>query len=291
MWLTRNGATSMAVLALARRAADSSLAEWVAVYRAAFAMTFGVQLQYRVALAIWLLGLVLTPIVSLVVWMTVASSSGGQAGGYTAAGFAGYFLALLVINHLTFTWIAWDFEEEVRTGTLSAKLLRPIDPIHVYIADNLTYKIITMVVVAPVTVALALAFAPDADVTLANITVAALAIVLAGSLRFLVEYTLALAAFWTTRVFAINDLYYVPLFFFSGQLVPLTLLPDWMQKVGTLLPFRWMLSFPVEVVIGRVGITDILAGLCIQVAWIGAFAIIRTLVWRMGLRRYGAVGA
>ena len=291
MWSTRSGATSMAAFAPSRQTADSSIAEWVAVYRAAFAMTFGVQLQYRVALAIWLLGLVLTPIVSLVVWMTVATSSGGQAGGYTAAGFAGYFLALMVTNHLTFTWIAWDFEAEVRTGTLSAKLLRPIDPIHVYIADNLTYKIITMVVVAPATVALALAFAPDADITSTNIAFAAVAIVLAGSIRFLAEYTLALAAFWTTRVFAINDLYYVPLFFFSGQLVPLSLLPDWMQAIGSVLPFRWMLSFPVEVAIGRVRPNDILVGLSIQVAWIAAFALIRTAVWRVGLRRYGAVGA
>jgi ABC-2 type transport system permease protein len=197
----------------------------------------------------------------------------------------------MVTNHLTFTWIAWDFEADVRSGTLSAKLLRPIDPIHVYIADNLTYKIITMVVVAPATVALALAFAPDAEIAFANIAVAAVATVLAGTLRFLVEYTLALAAFWTTRIFAINDLYYVPLFFFSGQLVPLSLLPDWMQAVGTFLPFQWMLSFPVEVAIGRVRSDDIIVGLSIQVAWVVAFAIIRTVVWRSGLRRYGAVGA
>jgi hypothetical protein len=89
MWSTRSEATSVAKVATARRSADSSLVEWVAVYRAAFAMTFGVQLQYRVALAIWLLGLVLTPIVSLVVWMTVASSSGGQAGGIPQRGSPG----------------------------------------------------------------------------------------------------------------------------------------------------------------------------------------------------------
>ena len=254
-------------------------------------MTFGVQLQYRVALAIWLLGLVLTPVISLVVWTTVATSSGGQAGGYTAAGFAAYFLALMLTNHLTFTWIAWDFEAQVRNGTLSGHLLRPIDPIHMYVADNLTYKIITMVVVAPATAALAYVFAPEAEVSVASLSAAAVAIVLAGSLRFLVEYSLALAAFWTTRVFAINDLYYVPLFFFSGQLVPLSLLPDWMQGVGSVLPFRWMLAFPVEVAVGRISLDDTVIGYAAQAMWIAVFATVRIALWRLGLRRYGAVGA
>ena len=281
----------MVAIEQSRGASRGTLSEWVSIYRAAFAMTFGVQLQYRVALTIWLLGLVLTPVISLVVWMTVATSSGGQAGGYTAAGFAAYFLALMVTNHLTFTWIAWDFEAQVRNGTLSGQLLRLIDPIHIYVADNLTYKIITMVVVAPATVALAYAFAPEANVSVASLGAGAVAVVLAGSLRFLIEYSLALAAFWTTRVFAINDLYYVPLFFFSGQLVPLSLLPDWLQLVGNVLPFRWMLAFPVEVAIGRVSVDDTLIGYVIQVVWIAVFAVVRVTLWRMGLRRYGAVGA
>ena len=261
-------ATNVIATEAPRPASPSFGSAWFAIYRAAFAMTFGVQLQYRVSLAIWLIGLVLTPVISLVVWMTVAASSGGQAGGYTAAGFAAYFLTLMVTNHLTFTWIAWDFEESVRNGTLASRLLRPIDPIHVYVADNLTYKIITMVVVAPVTAVLAFAFAPEATTSTANLGQAAIAIVMAGTLRFLVEYSLALAAFWTTRVFAINDLYYVPLFFFSGQLVPLSLLPDWMQVLGNVLPIRWMLAFPVEVAIGRVSLADTLIGYGAQVLWI-----------------------
>lgn len=273
------------------RRAAFGLSDWVAIYRGHFAITFSVQLQYRAALAIWLIGLVLTPLVSLVVWTTVASSAGGQAGGYSGGAFAAYFLALLVTNHLTFTWIAWEFEFQVRNGTLSGLLLRPVDPIHAYVADNLTYKVITMSVVAPAVVVLAVAFRPEADVTPASFGLYLVAVALAMVLRFLAEYTLALAAFWTTRIFAINDLYYVPLFFFSGQMVPLALLPDWVQAIGAALPFRWMLSFPVEVAIGRVSGADAVAGLAAQAAWIVAFALVREGTWRLGLRRYGAVGA
>ena len=77
------------------------------------------------------------------------------------------------------------------------------------------------------------------------------ALLLAFLVRFLLEWTLALAAFWTTRVNAINQVYFVLMLFLAGQIAPLTLFPRWIQVVADILPFRWMLGFPVELVLGR----------------------------------------
>ena len=77
------------------------------------------------------------------------------------------------------------------------------------------------------------------------------ALLLAFLVRFLLEWTLALAAFWTTRVSAINQVYFVLMLFLAGQIAPLTLFPHWIQIVADILPFRWMLGFPVELVLGR----------------------------------------
>ena len=70
------------------------------------------------------------------------------------------------------------------------------------------------------------------------------ALLLAFLVRFLLEWTLALAAFWTTRVSAINQIYFVLMLFLSGQIAPLTLFPHWIQIVAAILPFRWMIGFP-----------------------------------------------
>ena len=78
------------------------------------------------------------------------------------------------------------------------------------------------------------------------------AVVLAFLLRFLSGWTLALAGFWTTRVFAINEVYCVAMLFLSGQMVPLSLLPGPVQALAAVLPFRWMVAFPVELLLGRV---------------------------------------
>jgi ABC-2 type transport system permease protein len=117
------------------------------------------------------------------------------------------------------------------------------------------------------------------------------ALILAFLVRFLLEWTLALAAFWTTRVSAINQVYFVLLLFLSGQVAPLSLFPHWLQVVADILPFQWMLGFPVELVLGKLSVTQALIGLGAQAVWLGISLALVRLVWRAGVRIYSAVGA
>jgi ABC-2 type transport system permease protein len=75
------------------------------LYRAQFKTTIAEQFQYRGALVIWLMGLILEPVIYLSVWSTVALSQGGTVDGFTAADFAAYYLVALVVSQATFTWI------------------------------------------------------------------------------------------------------------------------------------------------------------------------------------------
>jgi ABC-2 type transport system permease protein len=217
-------------------------------YGAQLRTTIALQLQYRVSLVIWLLGSVLQPVIYLVVWTTVAEGGGGAVGGFTAGDFAAYFIALMVVDHLTFSWIFYEFEYRVRQGHLSPLLLRPVHPIHKDIAENLTYKLLTLTVMLPTAGALALAFRPTFQSDPWALAAFVPALALGFAVRFAIEWTLALAAFWTTRVSALNELYFVGMLFLSGQVAPLALLPGPARLVADVLPFRWMVAFPVELV-------------------------------------------
>ena len=116
----------------------------VEVYVQQFKTTLASQLQYRAALVIWLIGHVLEPLIYLVVWSVVSASSGGSVGGFTTGDFAAYFILLMLVNHVTYTWIMYEYEYRVRQGALSFALLRPVHPIHADIADNVSSKLITL---------------------------------------------------------------------------------------------------------------------------------------------------
>jgi ABC-2 type transport system permease protein len=106
----------------------------------------------------------------------------------------------------------------------------------------------------------------------------------------MVEWSLALAAFWTTRVSALNQAYFVGLLFLSGQMAPISLLPPWVQTLTGILPFRWMVSFPVELILGRLTIKEAALGLGVQAVWVIAAVVLARRLWQAGLRVYSAVG-
>jgi ABC-2 type transport system permease protein len=261
------------------------------LYAQQFRTSLSSMVQYRAELVVWLIGHVLEPLVYLAVWSAVARSGGGSVGGYAGGDFAAYFITLMLVNHVTYTWIMWEYEYRVRYGSLSLALLRPVHPIHADIADNLTSKAVTFPLILAAAVVLTLAFRPSFHGSGWSAAAGAGSLVLAFGLRFLMEWVLALAAFWTTRVSAVNQLYFVAALFLSGQMAPLSLLPRPLRLAASILPFRWTTSFPVELFLGRLPRSEALWGLGVQAAWLAVFLLLLRLSWRAGVRRYSAVGA
>jgi ABC-2 type transport system permease protein len=261
------------------------------IYYTQLKTSLAVQFQYRASLVIWMIGRVVEPLIYLVVWSTVAQARGGQVGGFGAADFSAYFITLMLVNQLTFTWIMWEYDYVIRTGALSFKLLRPIHPIHGDIADNVAYKILTLAVIIPAAFLLGWIFPPSFNLQGWALAAALPALCLAFLIRFLLEWALAMAAFWTTRINAINQAYYVILLFMSGQFAPLSLLPESLQWLAAILPFRWLIAFPVELILGRLSPIEALTGLMVQLVWLAVAFVALSLVWRAGVKRYSAVGS
>lgn len=264
---------------------------WVKLYLQQLKATTALMFQYRAALAIWMIGHVLEPLVYLVVWSAVASSRGGNVGDYSTRQFAAYFILLMLVNHISYTWIMYEFEYRVRHGRLSLALLRPVHPIHSDIADNISSKLITFPFILLAAVVLAQLFHPDFHFEFWTMALAVPTVLLTFLVRFLLEWTLANAAFWITRVSAINQTYFVLVLFLSGQMAPLSLFPRAIQWLAQVLPFRWLIGFPVELLLGRLSLQQVLIGWGILTGWlIVALALLRR-VWRAGVRNYSAVGA
>lgn len=250
-----------------------------------------IQMQYRGALLIWGFSMFIQPLIFLVVWSNVSRSAGGAVGGFSANDFAAYFITALLVNHLTFTWIMWEFEWRIRNGTLAGLLLRPVHPIHGDVAENFTYKILVLLAMLPAAGGLALLFEPRWNPEPWAVAAFFPALLLAAAVRFLVEWTLALGSFWVVRVAAINSMYFAVNLFLSGQMAPLALLPEPIRVLANLLPFRWFVSFPVELLLGRITQREAMIGFAAQAAWLGLAYLLMTATWRASVRRFSAVGS
>ncbi|MCB0105189.1 MAG: ABC-2 family transporter protein [Caldilineaceae bacterium] len=261
------------------------------VYAAQLRTSLAVQFQYRASLAIWMIGRVLQPLIYLVVWTTVARARGGDVNGYGEADFAAYYIMQMVVTQATFSWIMWEYDYIIRSGQFNFKLLRPIHPIHADVADNLAYKLLTVVILIPAVFFLAWLFPPTFNPQVWSIAAGGLAIVLAFILRFTIDWTLAMCALWTSRVSAINQTYEITLVFLSGNFAPLAVMPVWIQLIATFLPFRWIIAFPIELTLGRLTVQEMLIGFGAQLFWLAVAQIALSLVWRAGVKQYSAVGS
>jgi ABC-2 type transport system permease protein len=116
------------------------------------------------------------------------------------------------------------------------------------------------------------------------------AVLLAFVVRFVNGWTVALAAFWLTRTQAVTQAYLLLLLFLGGQAAPVSLLPDWIQTVAWWSPFRWILAFPAELVLGRLTAAEIWIGLGMQLLWAVVSVLLLGLSWRAAVQRYTAVG-
>ncbi|HWH24230.1 MAG TPA: ABC-2 family transporter protein, partial [Candidatus Limnocylindria bacterium] len=109
-------------------------------------------------------------------------------------------------------------------------------------------------------------------------------------IRSLNQSSIGLITFWTTRVGPIFELYMTLELLLSGRLVPMTLMPDWVQAIAGVLPFYWTFGFPIEALVANLSTEQLLGGLAMQLFWIVVGAVGLRLFWRSAIRRYSAVG-
>jgi ABC-2 type transport system permease protein len=250
--------------------------------------TWASWLQYRSFFFVLAFGWMIPPLIYLFVWSTAAGQE--TIGGLNRGEFVTYYLVLILTNQLTYSQTNWTLGDVIRTGGLNFWLLKPLPALYQVLASEIAGKVVTMVFVVPISLLLALLLHPQLNTTPENVLLFFPALILAWALRFFWGYGLALLAFWTSRADSLLSLQDSLVFLLSGMVAPVPLLPGPLQNAALLLPFRYMVGFPIEVLTGHLAASQILYGFSCQLGWLSLAVILSRLVWRSGLRRYSAIG-
>lgn len=259
-------------------------------YRSVVVIAIASQLQYRFANVMSMVGMLAEPVIYLVVWTTVAESQGGSVAGLTTGNIAAYYIVWTLVRHMNVTFTPYGWEERIARGELSAALLRPVHPIHYDLAYFAGWKLVNTVIWLPIAVFLTIVFRPTFDPTLLQVVVFVPAIWLAFVIRTLCLWVLGMVTFWTTRMSAIFELYIALELLLSGRLVPLALMPGWVEGIARYLPFASTFGFPIEALAGPITTTELLTGFALQLVWVAVAALAVRLVWSRAIGRYTAVG-
>lgn len=250
-------------------------------------------IAYRAEMIVWILTTTM-PLVMLSLWTSVASEAPFRA--YSQTDFVAYYLGALIVRNLTSNWVAWQIGEEIRMGTLSMRLLRPVHPFASFLSTHLAALPLRTLVILPVVVVLFLTDARHVVIDDAG-RIALFIASLAGAwlLTFGVFLAIGSLSFFLEKSMSLVEVYFGMFMLLSGYIIPIDLMRDyapWMGDVAAWLPFYYMLGVPLEILIGKYPDVSATAEVvAAQWAWAAGMMIVAALVWHRGVKRFEAYGA
>ena len=261
---------------------------WLKAYPSLLRVFFTLSLEYRGQVVIWILSGVL-PLVMMLVWLSL--SEAGPVQGYSSQDFISYYLMVIFIRRMCGVWIIWDLNRDIRLGNLSAQLLRPLDPVHLHLTRTFSRHPLQFMLIGPPLLLAAWLLGAHYAMPLSHLPLLLLAMLSAILTEFFVQMCIGSTAFWITQASSVMEVWFYTRALLSGWVVPIDLFPPLITNALQYLPFRYILSFPLEITLGRLTLAHIGFGLAVQYGWALFFFLLYRLLWSRGLRQYSAVGA
>lgn len=203
-------------------------------------------------------------------WSTAAGANGGSIVGYSATAFVWYVATTeMAVIALPLRLIE-DVGDDIGSGRVETELLRPTSVLAVRVASEIGAMLPRLLVCIAVGLSFATVYAgapPDA----AALLLAAPAVILAVVINLVAQHGFAAGAFWVRDAKGTWFLYQKLVFVLGGMLIPLEVLPSWLETTAKLLPFMAMAYVPARLASGHLEPWLLLVqGFWLIVIWFGA---------------------
>ncbi|GCE16730.1 ABC transporter permease [Dictyobacter kobayashii] len=266
------------------------MSKFVKLYRGLARASFASAMTYRAHMLLWILSSI-SPLVMMAVWLTIVSEAGPVAG-WNRSDFIIYYVGLMVIDRLTVAYqIILQWDQDIRSGELSAKLLKPVDPFHYHLCEQIGWKGLFLLVIIPVVIILQLTPLRNHLPDINHLAVFVISVIAGFLLSVVMNSAFAMISFWSTQSLNLYSFWYGIGQFFSGFVAPLALLPLQVRNLAYFLPFRSIISLPIEILQNKIAWPNIGIGMGVTLFWIVFFWCLYRWAWRTGVKHYEAVGA
>jgi ABC-2 type transport system permease protein len=234
---------------------------------------------------------VCTALIELALWLAIFSSTQAtEIGGYAREYYLAYALWAAFVARISVSWM-YEFKmiEEVESGSINGLLVKPMNFFEYYLSQLFGYKIITSLFSLMVPVAAV--FILNLPTDFSKLPLAILLILYYLILVHCLSFIISTFAFHLNRVHSFTMAKNLALWLFSGELVPLDLLPEPWKSIVLNLPFCNAVYIPVGYINGRVSHELLMHGFYTNSIGILFFGFLSWFFWRWGISKYAGTGA
>lgn len=240
--------------------------------------------QHRARMMVWFLIALLNPLLLILFW---------QGTGKSSASLISYYLLLIIAGALLMSHVEEDISDlDIRQGDLVGFLLKPYSYYWLHFFGEMTYRVLEGSYGIVTFIILSYFFSSTIVLTtnIAQIGIAILIMVCGYFIAFTYKMILGMIAFWTTDISGVFQVSDIVLITVGGFIMPISLMPEWIAHVAKILPFSYMIYYPIAAFSNQLSLVQEFQVLGIQLIWIVILGFLYRKVWSAGIKKFSGVG-
>lgn len=231
--------------------------------------------------------------VMLLFWKGVSNAHALTAAGWSYAAITSYYVFLTVFGSLTSSNIEDDIaRKDILKGNLAAYILRPVSYFWIKFLEELPYRVVKafygLIIFLILYVLLGRSIFVFHTVGIDSFLFCIM-ILLAIFLGYIMKVVLAFLAFWVTDIRSALETFDVANILLAGYLVPLFLAPGWLSNIAYVLPFSYVVYFPIASFEGKLTFAQSINVIIMQLIWLGIFYVLYLFMWKRGVKKFSGI--
>lgn len=240
-------------------------------------------LYYRFDLLLYIFNFIVEITVYIFIWLAIYNN-GNQIQGMTFEQITTYYILVVSLSPI----INWGINEimgnAIREGEILRELLNPISYFNYYFGIRIG-ELIESTIVGVLTFGIcSILFGVLLPNGILNFLFFIIIVFLAVIVVYFFELLIGMTAFYTNSIWGVEIFKRAVLSIFSGMIAPITLFPEFLQKIANFLPFKDCIYTPINIYFGELTNMEILQVIMKQCIWIVVLYIIAKIIFNKAIK-------
>lgn len=247
-----------------------------------FFISFKNSIVYRSGVIFSIIGSIIWMLISMALWTFVYQHDASQIE---------YMITYVILSQIIGMFYSGGMSDaiagKVHSGDFALDLIRPVNFLAIEYSRLLGTVCSTVLLrgVPVVLVFLPVLIQNARFNSVGHILCAVLAVMLSHILYIVIYSLIGFMSFTFFEVWPFNRLMNDTIRLLSGSFIPLALFPHWLGAIASILPFRFMYSFPIQLLIGEIGWDQILQNFIILCVWLTALGALLLLTYKRSINK------
>ncbi len=262
-------------------------------FRKIFEISLQNRFEYRLNSFLWMIYSFIPILTSMALWNTVYTQNRNIAGFYSRNEMMTYYFIMMIVTNLL--QVGYDYHgvaNDIKTGGINTYLVRPYDFMTYKFIYSLSENVL-FVVIGTIPIAVIWFLFRDmisVDVNGKDWVFFLLAIIIGYIIHFESLFIMSICAFFMNSITSLYMTLNILKSIVSGQLFPLSILPNYFFIVLKYSPFQYIAYYPVCILQKRYSYKEMIYFTVFGCIWAVILFVLSRVVWKKGLTKYSAFG-